>query len=467
MRTRLPFFNLIVVCAAIFAVLALRVWQEIFLPTLGYEDGIHKMAFFFNHADPSSVFRLYKDSVTRPCPQVAGDTVQACESAGGGISLGLAEYLSLAPNGIAWVATRGPTLLASHVFTLMSLSIATAGIFLLTTAPYSWLVQNAVDRQIVALLLALLPLGMGYLLNNLTYSQWNLLFLSFVLLARPLPQSVPALLGHGLATVGAIISHPLSILVLPLCLIHLRLARRWSQRVCVTCYICVAFLYQTLGVGHSTPLHLSLSSLVFAAKVFVSRVCFETVFGAHATTTLIVSGSARYVYLLGMVTLAGVVFLALADKPTSWQSAAQVGVLVTAFALVFASGSARYTGAARMVYLEDPYLQRYVYVPKLMFAVLLLSLVVPYLRAVLAAQRILPAAGIWVAFSLYLLAVNIDNSFLYDSSELEGKRVTSFLIAVDEDVRRARSGVPYTPEHALHKEEGWDVVMNIDQHLGK
>jgi hypothetical protein len=419
----------------IFGIQATRSYRDILLPVLGHEDGRDMLALYFNDGNPLGVLRFYNG------------------------------YISLLPNAIAWAATRGPLPIAPHVFTFASLTIATLGLFLLSRRGHSWLVPEARDRAVVALLAALLPLGQGYLLDNLTYSQWGLLFLLFVLLSRPIPPSRAARAAYFLGVVICSLSHPLSVLAAPLCVAQLVTTRAPLDRLLLLVCAGVILGYQVLGVDHGSAFGASAASLEFAAAVFLSRVAFESIFGAHVTGALVAQGASHYVYLVGISILCFIGALLLGD-PQHRRRVSLAAALTLAFVMVVVSTLTRYTGPGKRLYLLDPHVQRYFYVPKLIVVIVVLSYVVPRARGV-CLKRPLVAPMVMGIGLAYLTGVNLDNTFLYRSPDAEGKRVKQFLTAVNADLNRAKTGRDYTSEHVLDRDRVWDIVLNIDQHVGR
>ena len=152
------FLSPIAIFIVIFGVLAARSWNALLLPEGAVEDGRDMLAFYFNSPNPSSALRFYNG------------------------------YALFIPDAIAWLATRGPITLAPYIFTLESLGFAAIGMFMISRPQFAWLIPNAIDRALVALLLAILPLGRAFLIQNLAYSLWSILFLLIVLLSYPLPR---------------------------------------------------------------------------------------------------------------------------------------------------------------------------------------------------------------------------------------------------------------------------------------
>lgn len=217
----------------IFVILAVRSWDALSFPILGHEDGRDMFAFYFNNGTPCGIFRYY------------------------------AGYISLLPNAIGWAAMRLPLPISAHVFTLASLVIATLGFYLLSRDGHEWLVPQASTRRTIVVALAILPLGKGYLVNNLTYSQWSLLFLLVVLLTRwPLPSSIGALSAYAGTVALCAASHPLSILMVPPCVVQFVLNKHRIQRLFIVLCVVVVVAYQILGVKHSDGIALTIPSIL-------------------------------------------------------------------------------------------------------------------------------------------------------------------------------------------------------------
>jgi hypothetical protein len=330
----------------------------------------------------------------------------------------------------------------------------------------------------IALLLAVLPLGKGLLIHNLAYSTWSLLFLLIVLLAYPLPSSGITLALRSTAVILCIISHPLSLIALPLCLIHLALEKGSPQRLCVALFMATILVHQTLGVEYtSASISISkiLGSAVLTAKLFLSRVLLETVSGAPASTMLL-SFSPRSTYFLGTAVLSVQVFLAVtasASSKAKWAIAIGLllasGIIFVSVAGTLESKRAAYfrlaSGSSAPAEIYNPHLQRYFYVSKLIFMILLLSQVIPRLRRAIFRLQPMAIGLVLIGAVSYILALNGYSNYLYTSSLAEGERVAAFLSDVQANVRRAEAGLPYTSEWVLPRGGAWDVRLSIDSHL--
>jgi hypothetical protein len=280
-----------------------------------------------------------------------------------------------------------------------------------------------------------------------------------------LPKSNLPLLLRSIAIILCILSHPLAIVVVPICIIHLVLARNWLQRLCVGSFILTVFLYQVFGVNHSSSVAITFGSFALATKLFLTRVLFEMVSGAKVSTALL-SAVPEGGHLLGFVVLSILVFLTVTGSSTSQVKWATPLALLLMFGVVFASVAARISSDF-ITEISNPYLQRYFYVPKLVVAVLLLSQVVPRVRNSMSRVGLLAKGLVLASVAIYLLEDNRVNNYLYRSSLSEGRRVEGFLADVQTNVERARAGLPYASERILQREDPWNLILSVNNHVGK
>jgi hypothetical protein len=136
------------------------------------------------------------------------------------------------------------------------------------------------------------------------------------------------------------------------------------------------------------------------------------------------------------------------------------------FGMVFTSVASRIS-AEFLANIHNPYFQRYFYVSKLLFAVLLLSQLLPRLRHGIANVSLSAKCAILLLIALCLFHTNRVNQLLYQSSVTEGQRVKAFLASVQTNLQKARAGLPYTSEWVLRREGKWSFALNIDRHLGR
>lgn len=422
--------------AAIFTILVARCPDALRFPELAWEDGNQMLGFFFNSPEFTSALRRYNG------------------------------YVQLMPNVMAWLATRGPVTLAPQIFTLAAITFAATGIFLVSRPRMSWLIPHATDRAVVALLLALLPLGKSYVVYNLAYSLWSCLFVLIMLVAGPLPRSGKALALCTAGIVLGILSHPLSLIILPILLIHLVLDKGFPQRICVAICIGTIVAYQLFGVERGAPIALSPESIHLSVRLFLSRVVFELLVGTMAGTTLI-PDNAQFVHYSALTILAGLAAWTLANKLSLGAKAGVAIAVGLAFGLIFASTAARLATGPDLPHVFKFYLQRYFYVPKLIMGGLLLAAAIALFRS---ARSSLPGAAqviLLAGCGVHLLGLNRANNRLYENVHADGVKVAQFLAQVRQHVQLARAGSPYTAEWVMPREEGWEIRLDIDRHLNR
>lgn len=236
-------------------------------PILAFEDGRDVFAFYYNHPEPSGIFRFYNG------------------------------YIALLPNLWGWLVMRGPVPWAPHLLALGPLLAASAAFAWFARPAFRRLVPSDRARLATTLVAAAAPLTNYLFLGNTMYSVWSLLvLLALAALAPPATtpgRAVLAVAGQGLLAW----SHPLSALVVP---VHGLLAvagRRlgaWPEgtpvrlaRVQHLAIAALALAYQGLGVDHeSVQPPPWLETLRLTWRFLVERVVFGTVFGDAAARAL-------------------------------------------------------------------------------------------------------------------------------------------------------------------------------------
>ena len=143
----------------------------------------------------------------------------------------------------------------------------------------------------------------------------------------------------------------------------------------------------------------------------------------------------------------------------------QVGMLSSGLALVLVSTRVGYVGPeVRAIRLTEPNLQRHVYVPKLIVCSAILSLVIPWARSMLRTKTLrIVSLALLVA---YLGVVNTQNSFLYQSSKVDGQRVREFVLEVARDLEREKAGQPFAASHILPRGGTWDIELALPRGAG-
>lgn len=420
---------------SLFLIMVLRSYQAVLWPVAAYEDGRDILGFFVNNPNPSSILRSYNG------------------------------YVSLGPNALGWLITRAPLQHVPHLLVFCSLIFACMPLWMIMNKRFSWLIPDARDRRLICLVLCVLPLGKGFMINNLTYSQWNLLAFLLMSLANPFPEGRWRFGLCLVLLVGCVFSHPLSILVIPLCVFLFFLRKGVLQRAGLSVVMVSAIIYQLTAVNAGVHLRPGLDALLLTWKVFLARVCFETVFGTHATHGLLMEqGLGVYlVYAVGMLILCLPFVLSWNEKEKKvvW---AMIGALGLGLGIVAISCLTRYPNQPD-IFLIEANLQRYFYVPRLYLAILIMACLLSrvrttFSRAGKAMRCIVPGLGI-----AYLVMVNAFNGHRYGSSQEEGMRLRNFIRQVQDQRERARSGQPHQPEVVLERPGPWDIVIRVERRI--
>ena len=435
----------IILYLVILSLLAARCYSAIVAPALEFEDGPIMLGYFFHNGEPSAVFRHY------------------------------AGYASVFQNAIAWLAAKGPLPLVPYIFAVVSLAITASCPFICSREWFSWWIPREADRTLIALVIAMWPLGDQLLITNLNYLQWNLLFLLLLMLFATLPTSPIKLATYCAVLVVCVFSHPLSLFALPLCIARLILARNLQQRMCLAIIVIAILVYQAVFVDRVVDVAVAMSGLFsstyFAAKVFLSRVVFELAFGTHATLALTSKGYSYWLFTVGVgfaIVLGALVVSARKGRPErAWLVV--LSVIALCLGMLWATTVVRYTGQEAHYYVDTAMAQRYFYVPKLAIAFVFLSLAVRAISPWLTRKSATTRVAIVTLLAGYVVALNLDNRGLYWTTSQEGARVAAFLDVVQENLSKARRGDVYVDEHVLVRDArygSFDIVLNIDKHLG-
>lgn len=432
----------VVIFLAIISILAIRSRHPLLLPTMAFEDGRDMLAYFFNDHSIRGIMRLPNG------------------------------YVMFLPNLIAWLSVGLlPLPAVPYAFGFASLAISSSAFYLLTRPGHAWLIPNSNARTILALTLAILPLGKDFLVTNLTYSQWIILFILLLLVTRrPLPDSIIGLSLWVLCVAACAMTNPLSILILPFVLVPLGSGDGRRQKRSMAIVACVLILYQIFGVNHhAVSVNLSMGSVAYAVEVFLARVAFETFFGTRATNLLITNGQTAYVCAIGIAVLMTIACMTFSEKRRARALLITSTALWFSFSIVLLSVLTRYnTPATKAIYLKELALQRYFYVGKIITVVICAWQLIPRIQSTLANSRWprLRLGMTALIFSSYVFAVTQSNVFLYDTSKEEGLMVKAFLASAYSDLARCKEGAPYEPVHILRRQ--WtDVVLDLDRHTGK
>ncbi|MFC1762666.1 hypothetical protein ACFL6U_11370 [Planctomycetota bacterium] len=424
---------------AILIILGIRSGKSIIYPPLRWEDGTHMLAFYFNSTNPADIFRFY------------------------------AGYISLIPNAIGYLATRFPVIYAPYVMAWSSLVIAAYGFYLISSSRFEWVISSLRLRIVIAILLSLLPLGgLNYVLN-LTYSQWNILFIVTLLLASPLPNGFRARLWEVLLVSLCIFSHPLTIGLLPLCIIRFFVTKDKVGRIIALVYAFLIILYPLITMvyvtlvspGRLSHFNLSFSTVWLSTKVFLCRSLVGAFTGTGVVSSVVASEDG-----VAYVCLAGIVIILLTILASTFQHnrVRHLSWCILGFGLalgfIFVSCATR-NGDQSWIFRGN----WREYTSRLVCALCILTQLVPVLWQALSKQVFLRKTLLLTAIVIYLIAINIHGQFFYRSPLGEGRRLRAFVQEVHQDMIRAKQGDNYKEEHVFNRGGHWDIVLNIDKRL--
>jgi len=391
-----------------------------------------------------------------------------------------AGYVSVGPNLLAWIASFAPVHWIPLLFAGLALLVAGGAMTAVACDRSGISAPSRLDRLIVAAMLIVLPLGKSYMFTNVTYSQWHMLFLLLLLLIQPLPRTRSGLIGWSVLIAIVSVSNPLSFLGLPLLLLKWRGIRTVMQRSAVVLCGVIMVSYPVWGVQHHQLPVITPASCLFAVRVFLSRVIVESIAGPRLITALEAHGWG------GLTAAAGTVLLAIWLGFRWWFHGQQTGqskkvdftagfqevvgggmyLWMAAFAIVFISVHLRYADLAaqaiRSIYLMEPNLQRYVYVPKLIVLYLVLSRGIPVFRGWLKRVSIPVKIVSGLVLIAYLVIINVHNAPLYRTDPVEGRRLKIFLEDAATNLRRRDGGGDYAPRMILERDGDWDIVLKFE-----
>jgi hypothetical protein len=225
-------------------------------PVLYYEDGSF-FAHFYNERGLGRVFWFYNG------------------------------YVSLVPNLVAYTATLVPAGWAPHIFTGWALIAGALSRALFVLPRFRVLVPSDRGRLVVALLLALWPLGDFTIITAGVYSAWHLLLILLLLALVPVGRfrwsQVLLLLGQVLM----ICSHPLSVVLVPIWGLRLVRERGRFARVAWAVLIATAVVYELVGVQRGRTWLALLTALDRTGFLVSVRVVLEALLGARVVTAMV------------------------------------------------------------------------------------------------------------------------------------------------------------------------------------
>lgn len=415
---------------AIALILFARSYTAFVYPILFCEDGTIMYGYYVGNPDPARLLSPY------------------------------AGYVSLVPNAICYAASNLSPAYAPYLFAAAALLVAAAAMTLFSLRRFRGVLQHDTARMAVCLLLAAWPIGNYALVSLATYSLWYLLLALLLLAAAPLPRSRAAVAAQFAFMALAAWSHPLSVVVVPLCAYLLLVRKTLADRLVNAGLIVAVVLYVAFGVTRRGESDFSPQAVSTTCVYLAHRVLFEAFFGNRMRLILRARGYGWLIVAAAAGALLAINLLLWLARSrltrTHWRQLAGVSAFVVA--LTFLGVVARnMTPTSHLV----SWNHRYFYLQQ--YAVLLVAAVgVAHLLQVprwadLGRRWAAPAG---VALLAYAVGTNLHNRQFYLTSPEESRRITAFTKQVAEQLRRpvGRRGAR---ELVLERGKWWDIRVDL------
>ena len=383
------------------AVVFLRSYYAFVLPALWVDDGVALFSHFRNHPSASEILHSYHG------------------------------YVSVLPNLVGWLAAKFPPTLSARLLIVYALAASSLAPVFFALPRFRCILPSDRSRIFLCVILVSLPLGNFRLASLAMFSLWNLLLIVALALLAPSPQRRLRFLLEMALLMLAVCSHPLSIVLLPLCLLRCVRSRGRNSQLAGGILAATILFYFFNGIDASgASASSALRSLGLAPVLIAHRVIFESFFGNNMREGIQAAGNAWF-----MQAVAGFVVAALSiwlwRTRRNWMelrtALLQTSYLILAISFLVILG--------RDI---DPRIdpgswgQRYSIVPQYIF---LLSLGVLAVRTIPQPRTKAgwsTAAALLVGIGAVVL-LNVQNTRYFRSSPHEGKRVAAFLAELQAD----------------------------------
>ncbi|HQQ62694.1 MAG TPA: hypothetical protein PLF22_03890 [Pseudomonadales bacterium] len=391
----------------VLAILLLRSWRDIVWPTATFEDRINLISLFFSTHDITLVTRNYNG------------------------------YASVFPDFIAWLLAGLPASWIPYAFSCAAMLVCATTMSLFASQAYRWLLDDDRARQATCLLMAALPLGTNSLVSNLTYTQYNFLFMLFLLLLQNPAQSWQKNLLVTPFIIACIFSHPGSILCLLPCLFILAIAP--VQRKFFTLFFMASaviyniFLVDKAVLDMLTPDYI-LFRFFIACAAFIGRGILEPLIGANAAVALLQQAMfLKVAAFSSMAMLLITLFFGLHCLiKKQLANAAVIVLFYGGFLIIFVSILTRLTGWGWQQHLYDVSNQRYIYATRLCTLVSIACLLYPFMQ-----QQFLNRYSRSFLFLLLtgcLLYANTLAFTLYQTDTSNSEKLTAFMRNIQQEI---------------------------------
>lgn len=433
-------FPFLCALTGVLAILLLRSWRDIVWPTATFEDRINLISLFFSSHDIALITHNYNG------------------------------YTSVFPNFIAWLLTGLPASWIPYAFSCASMLVCTITMSLFASQSYRWLLDDDKTRIAACFLMAALPLGTNALVSNLTYTQYNLLFMLFLLLLQKSDQPWQKNILFAPLIIACFFSHPGSILCLMPCLFMLAIAPV-QRKIYIMFFIASAVLYNIFLVDKAVLNMLTPDYVLFrffiACAAFVGRGIVEPWIGPEAAVALLKQDSflkfaAASCMVILLATLAyGVKCL----RKKQYPQAAAVMLFYAGFLIIFISILTRLTGWGWQQHLYDVANQRYIYATRLCIIVSLACLFYPLL-----AQRFLQrysSSFLLLVLTGCLLYANKQSFTLYQTDTSNSEKITAFMRGIQQEI--ASGNTVCLQEHDCIRvladpDPRWPITLDLKNH---
>jgi hypothetical protein len=210
----------------------------------------------------------------------------------------------------------------------------------------------------------------------------------------------------------------------------------------------------------------SFSTFFLSIKIFLSRVVLESLIGARAAATL---AATEYGVLYGSLLASGIIIMTVLISTLRTDRNRNILVCIFSFglswAMIFITCQTRNADSGWLITVHRS--QRYIYTPKFICALCILSQVLPVICYSISKQSFIRKTAVFAISLIYLTGINIHNQFNYRSSIGEGRRIRTFVQEVHQEMIKAKNGQDYKAEHVFNRGGHWDIIININERLNR
>lgn len=390
-----------VFCLALSILLLRNSGHEVLYPVLPAEDGRFLFQDFYNGHKLQTVFRQYSG------------------------------YLSVLPNLLAYVLTLLPVTWVPALFAFVSLCVTAAAYSLFYRVTLK-IYGDRVFAVYVMLIVAALPLGNFWLAGALAYQSWNFLVILLLLALLPMPRKIPGRVLYVVWINLLIWSHPLSVLMIPW------YARGWIKsaphRAERGLFCLSAALYGLLG---TTPGGIVWPGWTSLSDAWLARVVGEALIGPR--NRMLVQAAGDDILFLALFILplsaAGLSFYFSWRRRNGAEKEALTlfaGLACLSFIVAMATRIAPRNLSAEFTAAE--WGTQYVYIPKMLWVVILLFSAYPFLK------KSAPLRWFHGALVAALIGINLNGNAVYKTRVDNGKKVLEFVGILARERGACRAG---------------------------